>query len=139
MAVKDKNDVFIHIVKANELANKEFTENGEISFFLTKGGFKKLKKLIDLETNYFGANRKKSVNGKITFFLNGLRWVMKSMYYAIFDMHLENINHFYLTHKHEIKEIQEHEYSENKRCTVVTFIRKKNPSVSHLSVVENDP
>ena len=137
MAVKGPEEVFIHAIKANELAEKEFRENGEISFVLSKSGFKRLKKIIDLEKDNFGTKGKQTWLSKIRFFLNGVRWFMRTMYGVFFDSCLENCSNFYIIHKSVINEIQEHEYSENKKCTDVTFIRKKNPRVSWLSGIEN--
>ena len=136
MGIKGKDDVFIHILKAEELAKKEFREKGEISFLLSKGGFKKLKKLIDLEKDNFGTNRKRTLLSKIKFIFRGAHWFLLSLYGILFDERLRDSSSFYIVHNSVISEIQEHDYTENNKCKVVTFIRKKNPPVSWLSGIE---
>lgn len=130
VAIKGPDDVFIPALKIIELEKKEFKENGEITFILSKSGYKRLMKMIEIEENTFDRKGKRTVFGKFMVYFNGVRWLMKSMYGVLFDSHLENCSSFYIIHKSAIKEIQKHEYSESSKCVAITFIRKKNPPVS---------
>lgn len=136
MGIKGKDDVFIYSLKADELAKKEFREKGEISFLLSKRGLKKLKKLIELQKDNFGKNRKRTFLTKITVIFRGIHWFLLSMYGILFDERLRDSHSFQIIHSSVISEMQEHDYSENSKCKVVTFIRKNNPPVSWLSGLE---
>ena len=136
MSIKGKDDVFIHILKAEELAKTEFREKGEISFLLSKSGFKKLNRLIELQKDNFGTKGKRTILSRLKLVYRGARWFLISMYGILFDERLRDSSNFYIIHSSLISEIQEHDYSENNKCKVITFIRKKNPPVSWLSGVE---
>lgn len=130
METKNKEDVFFPELEIMELQDKQFKNKGEISFLLSRSGIKRFRKLLKIHHSDFGRKGRSRGFGKVMFILNGIRFLYHSFMSIVFDSRLENVNSFYIIHQSVIKEVQEAKYSENPKCTVITFMRKKNPPVS---------